>query len=116
MAERIARGGQTLLWTPPCAVWAETVWELVEQVENLGHVVADVGLDPPRGIERLVDLPLIVSRDGDRLAEWHERRLKGRWPGARAVVGDLKAAAAAVAEEALGVQAPQSVFDFLKRS
>jgi hypothetical protein len=103
-AEMVARRRRTLLWTPPCGVWSEMVWDFVREVADLAHVVVDGGLAPPEDLaeQGLVDLIFVISAE-EEIARWHERRLKGLWPGARVLVGDLKAAAQAIAVEVFGV-------------
>jgi len=110
MAEQVAHTRQPLLWTPACTVWRAPVMAFVWDVAALAPVVADGGLTPPPALADLAALTLIVSAD-DALAQWHEQRLKQQWPQARAVVGDLKAAAQALAEYAVGVHARRSLLD-----
>jgi hypothetical protein len=102
MADQVARTRQPLLWSRACAVWPEQVAAFVADVAALTPIVADGGIDPPPDLVRLASLVLIVSAD-DPVARRHEQRLKAQWPAALAVVGDLKAAAQAIATQTLGV-------------
>jgi hypothetical protein len=96
-------------------VWQAQVTAFVRDLAILGHVVADGGLAPPPPLAALATLILIVSANTP-VARWHEERLKRQWPEARAVVGDLKAAAQALAEQVLGVPARRSLLDRFKDS
>ena len=109
-AEHVIRTRQPLLWTPACRVWEAHVAAFVQEVATAAHVVADGGIAPPLPLVELAAVLLIVSAD-DPVAQWHEQRLKAQWPSARAVVGDLKAAAHALAEQTLGAPARQSLLD-----
>lgn len=102
MADQVARTRQPLLWSRACAVWPDQVAAFVADVAALTVVVADGGIAPPPDLVKLASLILIVSAD-DPVARWHEQRLKAQCPEACAVVGDLKAAAQAIAAQTLGV-------------
>lgn len=113
--QQILQSRQPLLWTPSCTVWQALVTAFVRDLATLGHVVADGGLAPPPPLATLATLILIVSADTP-VARWHEERLKRQWPEARAVVGDLKAAAQALAEQVLGVPVRRSLLERFKDS
>jgi len=112
--EQAVETRQPLLWMPVCTVWREPVMAFVWDAAALGHVVADGGTTPPPALVDTASLVLIVSADTP-VAQWHERRLMQQWPQAHAVLGDLKAAAQAIAEETLGVKKKLSAFS-LQRS
>jgi hypothetical protein len=114
VAEQVVRVRQPLLWTPACGVWREPVAAFVGDIAALGHVVADGGIAPPANLVDLAAAVIIVSADDD-LARWHEARLKQAWPQARAVVGDLRATAQALAEQLLGVPARRSLLARARR-
>jgi len=101
---------QPLLWTPACTVWRAPVMAFVWDAAALGHVIADGGITPPPALVDVASLLLIVSADTP-VAQWHERRLKQQWPKAHAVLGDIKAAAQAIAEETLGVPARKGLLN-----
>ncbi len=109
--EQAVETRQPLLWMPVCTVWREPVMAFVWDAAALGHVVTDGGITPPPALVDIASLLLIVSADTP-LAQWHERRLKQQWSQAHAVVGDLKAAAQAIAEETLGVKKKLSALSF----
>lgn len=100
--EAVLRTRQPLLWTPACRVWPAPVAAFVRALAAVGHVVVDGGLAPPAPLVDLAAVILIVSND-DPVARWHEQRLKQQWPQARAVVGDLQAAAQALTTQVLGI-------------
>jgi hypothetical protein len=102
MADQVVRTRQPLLWSRACGVWPDQVATFVADVAALTVVVADGGIAPPPDLVKLASLVLIVSAD-DPVARWHEQRLKAQWPASLAVVGDLKAAAQAIAAQTLGV-------------
>jgi len=110
MADQVARTRQPLLWSRACAVWPEPVAAFVADVAALTTVVADGGIAPPADLLKLASLVLIVSSD-DPVARWHEQRLKAQWPTALAVVGDLKAAAQAIAAQTLGIPARRGLLE-----
>ncbi len=101
MVDRIVATRRPLVWTPACGVWPAQVGAFVEEMAAVAVVVADGGIAPPALLAGLATRTLIVSAN-DPLSRWHEQRLKAQWPEALAVVGDLKAAAQAIAEETLG--------------
>jgi hypothetical protein len=109
--EQAVETQQPLLWTPVCTVWRTPVMSFVWDAAALGHVIADGGIAPPPALADAASLILIVSADTP-VAQWHERRLKQQWPQAHAILGDLKAAAQAIAEETLGVKKKLSTFSF----
>ena len=114
-AEHVIRTRQPLLWTPACRVWEAPVVAFAREVAAVAHVVADGGIAPPAALADLATLILIVSAD-DPVAHWHEQRLKAQWPQARAVIGDLKAAAQALAAQTLGIPTRQSLLDKARAS
>lgn len=109
-AEHVVRARQPLLWTPACRVWEAPVAAFVREIAAVTHVIADGGIAPPTALADLAGIILIVSAD-DPVAQWHEQRLKAQWPAARAVLGDLKAAAHALAAQTLGAPARQNLLD-----
>lgn len=108
--EQVVETAQPLLWTPACSVWHAPIVAFVHDIAVLGHIVTDGGLAPPAALVDVASFILIVSADNP-VAQWHEQRLKQQWPQARAVVGDLKAAAQAIAEQVMGIHARRSVLD-----
>ncbi len=105
--EHLIRTRPALLWTPACNVWAAAVAAFVRDLAAVGHVSVDGGLAPPAPLVDLATVILIVSSD-DPVARWHEQRLKQQWPQARALVGDVQAAAPALVEQLLGVPPRQA--------
>jgi len=108
--EQAVETRQPLLWSAACTVWRAPVMAFVWDAAALGHVIADGGITPPPALVDVASLLLIVSADTP-VAQWHERRLKQQWPKAHAVLGDIKAAAQAIAEETLGVPARKGLLD-----
>ncbi len=105
-AERAAQQGQTYLYTRACHAFPVQVTAYLQMLKVLGVVVVDGGLAPPEGLAELADVVLVVSRDQDPVAAWHEQRLKAHWPNARIVVGDLKAAAQGLGAQYFGEKPP----------
>lgn len=110
MADQAARTRQPLLWSRACGVWPDQVATFVVDVAALTTVVADGGITPPPDLASLASLVLIVSAD-DPVARWHEQRLKAQHPEACAVVGDLRAAAQAIAAQTLGIPARKGLLE-----
>jgi len=108
--EQAVETRQPLLWSAACTVWRAPVMAFVWDAAALGHVIADGGITPPPALVDVASLLLIVSADTP-VAQWHERRLKQQWPKAHAVLGDIKAAAQAIAEETLGVPARKGLLN-----
>jgi len=75
----------TLLWVPECALALEQTWGFVRAVADRCPVVADGGINPPSEIDPLADEVVIVSAEDNPVAQYHEQRLRRRFPDAIAI-------------------------------
>jgi hypothetical protein len=116
IVEAIVRQRHTLLWTLPCRLQPQRVWNLVSAVAQRIDVVADGGLQPPPGVWELATVQLAVNRAGnDPVAEWHAARVRQAHPQVRVVTGDLKEAGKALAAELLPKPERSLQIPFLSR-
>lgn len=81
--DHVVRRGITLLWTPECAFLADPVRAFVRAVDERRPVVVDGGIEPPRELaDGWAGTVVIVSIPDHPVAQYHERRLLSRFPGA----------------------------------
>ncbi len=101
LIDELVKRRPVLLWNQVCTAHPEQVWTLIREIAQRMPLIADGGLLPPEGIWELADVQLAVSREGDVVSAWHEKRLKAFHPALRVVSGDLKLAGAALANQLL---------------
>ncbi len=99
--DELVKRRPVLLWNEICTVHPELVWTLIRETAQRIPLIADGGLTPPTGIWELADVQLAVSREGDGVSTWHEKRLRAAHPALRIVSGDLKQAGMALANQLL---------------
>ena len=83
----------TLLWMPECSLVVEDAAGFVRAVTDRVDVVADGGIEPPEEIAALADVVIVVTEDNP-VAQYHERKLKERFPGALVTPYDRETAQA----------------------
>jgi hypothetical protein len=73
----------TLLWTEECAAYPDRVRSFLREMNARIEIIADGGVSPPPLLEELAEAVIIVTKDGDNIAAYHERLLKERYKGKR---------------------------------
>lgn len=86
--DRVVGKRLTLLWTPECSFLSGPVLEFVRAVDQRIEVVADGGVEPPPELAERPARVLVVSVSENSVAQYHERRLLDRFPGARVLHPD----------------------------
>lgn len=104
--EHVVKRRVTLLWTTECHLVEDEVWGFVRAVADRTAVVADGGIQPPEEVAGLADAVIVVSGDTD-VAQYHERRLRERFPEAVVVMlpptrRELRGAARELAQQVFG--------------
>jgi hypothetical protein len=80
----ISERKMTILWTEECVAYPDSIRSFLREMNARIEIIADGGVDPPPLLEELAEAVIIVTKDGDDIAAYHEQRLKERYKGKRA--------------------------------
>jgi nucleoside-diphosphate-sugar epimerase len=89
--DEVVRRRITLLWMPECSLAIEDAVGFVRAVTDRVDVVADGGIEPLEEIAALADVVIVVTEENP-VAQYHERKLKGRFPDALVIQYDRETA------------------------